>query len=307
MRCRRVVDYYLVPIVSSCAKVKRRGEARFSTKLPYVALCCCSMVFMSPPSENHQAALERADELFAVDNGAQVRAARVLLGVSQSALARSARLSLSTLNDLEHGRGSVRRRTREQVARCLEDAGIVFVRESAAVEGRLLGVLLRREERPENVSETAQRWLDPDSLVRPLELLFFVASEHPHPAPNETLRLGVRLLFPHRTVLFDLTGFDLSALRLAALSRFLLSAFSLYSDRLLCTDPLRLPTLAVSNAAAHEMLERSATRPLLDPFPLLDLLTRSDERAAATLATCLRQNDHPLARVRHLVEAQLDA
>ena len=201
----------------------------------------------------------------------------------------------------------MRRRTREQVACCLEDAGIVFVRESAAVEGRLLGVLLRREERPENVSETAQRWLDPDSLVRPLELLFFVASDHPHPAPNETLRLGVRLLFPHRTVLFDLTGFDLSALRLAALSRFLLSAFSLYSDRLLCTDPLRLPTLAVSNAAAHEMLERSATRPLLDPFPLLDLLTRSDERAAATLATCLRQNDHPLARVRHLVEAQLDA
>ena len=256
-------------------------------------------------SENLQTALEDTDRMYAVDNGAQVRAARVLLGVSQSALARSARLSLSTLNDLEHGRESVRRRTRERVARCLEDAGIVFVRESAAIEGRMLGVLLHREARVENASEEAQRWLEPDTLVPPQELVFFVASEHPQPTPNETLHLGVRLLFPHRTVLFDLKGFDLSALHLAALSRFLLSAFSLYSDRLFCTDPLRLPTLAMSNASAHKTLEQTTSRPLHDPFPLLEELGRSEENAA-TLAACMRQNDHPLARVRHLMEAQHD-
>ena len=266
---------------------------------------------MLPPPENLQASAENtvadSDKLSAVDIGAQVRAARVLLGVSQSALAHAARLSLSTLNDLEHGRESVRQRTREQVARCLEDAGILFVREHAAVEGRMLGLLLHREARPENASDEAQRWLHPDALVPPQELIFFVASTHPRPAPEETLRLGVRLLFPHRTVLFDLAGFDLSALRLAALSRFLFSAFSLYSDRLLCTAPLRLPTLAMSNASAHRTLEQTATRPLHDPFPLLEVLTSSDERAAITLATCLRQHDHPLARVRHLIEAQLDA
>ncbi len=261
--------------------------------------------------ESPRTSLDATDRLFAVDIGAQVRAARVLLGVSQSALARAARLSLSTLNDLEHGRDSVRQRTREQVARCLEDAGIVFVREAAAVEGRMLGVLLHREARPERVAIEAQRWLDPESLVPPSELIFFVASDLPHAAPEETLRLGVRLLFPHRTVLLDLEAFDLSASRLAALSRFLLEAFSLYSDRLFCTEPLRLPTLAMSNASAHKTLEETATRPLHDPFPLLDLLTGSEESMAATLsatlATCLRQNDHPLARVRQLIEAQHDA
>ena len=260
-----------------------------------------------PSSSSSSFSSDDTDRSFALDIGAQVRAARVLLGVSQSALARSARLSLSTLNDLEHGRESVRQRTREQVARCLEDAGIVFVRESAAVEGRMLGVLLWRESRPENALEEVQRWLDPEALVSPQELVFFVASDHAQPASDETLRLGVRLLFPHRAVLFDLSGFDLSALRIAALSRFLLSAFSLYSDRLLYTDPLRLATLAMSNAAAHETLEQTATRPLLDPFPLLEVLTGSDEKTAATLATYLRQNDHPFARVRHLIEAQHDA
>ena len=264
-----------------------------------------------PLRENRRTALDGTDRLFAVDIGAQVRAARVLLGVSQSALARAARLSLSTLNDLEHGRESVRQRTREQVARCLEDAGIVFVREGGAVEGRMLGVLLHREVRPERAAIEAQRWLDPESLVPPSDLIFFVASDLPHEAPEETLALGVRLLFPHRTVLLDLKAFDLSAPRLAALSRFLLSAFSLYSDRLFCTEPLRLPTLGMSNASAHQTLEHTATRPLHDPFPLLDLLTGSEESLSATLsatlAICLRQNDHPLARVRQLIEAQHDA
>ncbi len=259
---------------------------------------------MSFASELSRAALEGSDKLFAVDIGAQVRAARVLLGVSQSTLAHSARLSLSTLNELEHGRESVRRRTREQVVRCLEEAGILFVRESASHEGRMLGVLLRREARPEQAWQEAQRSLDPDALVAPQELLFFVASDRPHPVPDETLRLGVRLLFPHRTLLLDISGFDLSELRLAALARFLFSAFSLYSDRLFCTDPPRLPTLAMANASAYEALEQSATRPLLDPFPLLDKLARAEEKNI--LARCLHQQDHPLARVRHLVEAQLD-
>jgi len=66
----------------------------------------------------------------------QIRAARGLLGWSQTRLAEKAGLSLPTIKRLETGNGPrVSDEAREQVAITLESAGITFINENGGGRG----------------------------------------------------------------------------------------------------------------------------------------------------------------------------
>jgi transcriptional regulator with XRE-family HTH domain len=69
---------------------------------------------------------------------AQCRAARALLGITQSQLAHASRLGLSTVVDFEKGRRIVSEEAVKAIQTALQRAGIEFTVENAAVEGLLL-------------------------------------------------------------------------------------------------------------------------------------------------------------------------
>ncbi len=274
--------------------------------------------------------------------GAQIRAARALLYITQGELARAARLSIATLNEIEHGKSRKRVSTREALLQCLTSAGIHFEQDGTQEQGQLLGVFLHRTARPFHLNASVHSLLAPDALMVPHSILFYLASSSAsssetqsytqtnNQARNQTdnqadnqshnsLSLAAELTFAHRRVLLDLAAFDLSPLRAMPLGRFLLSAFSLYGDRLFCSEPARLPTLSQSAPEALATLSRCERRALHDPFPLLFALeeaNREKTREAspdyqspdhaplhASLDDLLKQRDHPLARVKELIEA----
>lgn len=252
------------------------------------------------------------------DFGAQLRSARALLRVTQGELARAARVSVATLNEIESGKARARHNTRAALTNCMTDAGVLFEREMGDEQGQLFGVLLHRSVRPFHLTDSVQSLLAPDALFSPLALLFYIASTgkdaHRSDSTDE-LFLGVEVEFAHRRVLLDRAGFDFSPLRVARLGRFLLSAFSLYGDRIFCSEPLRLATLKQSTAEASITLARCERREMYDPFPLLFALEAAMKAASAnqkansqapfggSLQDIIKQREHPLARVKELIEA----
>jgi transcriptional regulator with XRE-family HTH domain len=66
---------------------------------------------------------------------AQCRAARALLGLTQSQLARAAKLGLSTIVDFEKERRKVSGDAIEAMRRALEQAGLEFIEENGGGPG----------------------------------------------------------------------------------------------------------------------------------------------------------------------------
>ena len=66
---------------------------------------------------------------------AQCRAARALLGITQSQLARAAKLGLSTVVDFEKERRLVSEEAVKAMQTALQRAGIVFVEDNGGGEG----------------------------------------------------------------------------------------------------------------------------------------------------------------------------
>jgi transcriptional regulator with XRE-family HTH domain len=69
---------------------------------------------------------------------AQCRAARALLGITQSQLARAAKLGLSTVVDFEKERRLVSEEAVKAIQTALQRAGIEFTDQNGAGEGLLL-------------------------------------------------------------------------------------------------------------------------------------------------------------------------
>jgi transcriptional regulator with XRE-family HTH domain len=80
-----------------------------------------------------------------VDNmtPAQCRAARALLEINQSELARAAGLGLSTIVDFERGRRHLSREAVEAIRAAFDKAGIDFIDENGGGEGLRLRKLRR--------------------------------------------------------------------------------------------------------------------------------------------------------------------
>jgi transcriptional regulator with XRE-family HTH domain len=76
---------------------------------------------------------------------AQCRAARALLGITQSQLARTAKLGLSTVVDFEKERRLVSNEAVKSIRTALQRAGIEFMDGNGAGEGLLLR---KRQRRP---------------------------------------------------------------------------------------------------------------------------------------------------------------
>jgi DNA-binding transcriptional regulator YiaG len=82
---------------------------------------------------------ENVDEI----SGAQCRAARALIDMTQPGLAKASKLGLSTVVDFERGRRAVSAEAQKAIRSALEKAGVIFVDEN----GEGAGVRLRKSKR----------------------------------------------------------------------------------------------------------------------------------------------------------------
>jgi DNA-binding XRE family transcriptional regulator len=65
--------------------------------------------------------------------GRQIKAARAMLGMSQSDLCKEAEISRATLNDLENDTGDPRRSSSAAVEAALRSRGVVFIDDGKSV------------------------------------------------------------------------------------------------------------------------------------------------------------------------------
>lgn len=203
---------------------------------------------------------------------AQIRAARALLNVKQSELAKVAGISLATLNNIERGVGDPRASTLDAIGRALDQAGIETENDPTAETVRL-----RRLSRPSayetyQASQRILNCLSRDSLLKPETILFYARRDQAVRDGPESLKLCVMVKGTARTVLFDQVSFTFAGgARSAEAGGILLAAFALHHGRLFYIDrPTEDTTLSALSDAVDRLTE--APRKTLDhPKPLIDL------------------------------------
>lgn len=230
-----------------------------------------------------------------------LKAARALLGVKQSDLARAAGISLATLNNFERGIGDPRASTMDAIERALARGGITFSGDSEHDV-----VTLRKLLRPSafdtyNASREVLEALDRSSLLRVRTVLFY--RNNPQ-AENGENRQHVAILVegPARVVLFDQARFSLaSSSHIAEVTGIMLAAFALYRDRIRYAPDFISDTTRLPPAVAVDLLRQVAWRNLSDPADFLDLFGIGAER----IASLAMRNDHPLHNLLQVTASRL--
>lgn len=163
----------------------------------------------------------------------QIRAARSLIGIKQSDLARGAGISLATLNNIERGVGDPRTSTLEAIERALAGAGIEFASDPVSES-----VKLRRLDRPTAyetlfASQRVLELLGRQSLTPVEKVLVFARRPRDDAPAEEEPRICLLIEGHNRAVLFDQVQFSVAtAGRAAEVAAILLWAFSFHRDNL---------------------------------------------------------------------------
>jgi transcriptional regulator with XRE-family HTH domain len=215
---------------------------------------------------------------------AQIRAARSLIGIKQSDLARGAGISLATLNNIERGVGDPRASTLEAIERALTGAGIEFSSDPVSETVRL-----RRLDRP-TAYETlfaSQRVLEllGRQALTPVEkvLLFarrpFVRGVGDGASAEEAPRICLLIEGHNRAVLFDQVQFSVAnAGRAAEVAAILLWAFSFHREALYYLEQVLDDTTAGDLPEVVGRLRGLAWLPLRHPADLFNVFDDWDGR-----------------------------
>jgi transcriptional regulator with XRE-family HTH domain len=164
---------------------------------------------------------------------AQIRAARSLIGIKQSDLARGAGISLATLNNIERGVGDPRASTLEAIERALTGAGIEFSSDPVSESVRL-----RRLDRPTAyetlfASQRVLELLGRQALTPVEKVLLFARRPREGAQSDEAPRICLLIEGHNRAVLFDQVQFSVAnAGRAAEVAAILLWAFSFHREAL---------------------------------------------------------------------------
>ena len=230
-----------------------------------------------------------------------LKAARALLGIRQSELAKSAGISLATLNNFERGIGDPRASTIEAIERTLRRGGITFTD-----DGEFDSVSLHKLHRPSAFDTyTASRQVleafDRSALLNIRSIVFYrnteITSDGKHSQYVALLVDGAT-----RTLIFDQARLSLeTASHAAEVAGIMLAAFSLYRENVyyqpdFVSDSLRLPPLQ-----AIMLVQEGEFTPLEDPVDFFQLFGITME----TVSPWLEREDHPLHQLFELTGSRL--
>ena len=222
-----------------------------------------------------------------------LKAARALLGVRQSELAKAAGISLATLNNFERGIGDPRASTIVAIEQSLIRSGISFTG-----DGEFEGVTLRKVQRPSTIdtftaSHQILKAFERSSLLNIQSIVFYRNVET---LPSEKHRQYVSLMIKgvERTIIFDQVRLSLETISHAAeVSGILLAAVSMYPDAIYYLPEFLSDTLRLPPPNAVEMVNETHREKLNDPADFLELFGLG----ADTYARWLMVSDHPFQKL----------
>jgi transcriptional regulator with XRE-family HTH domain len=211
---------------------------------------------------------------------AQIRAGRAMINAKQSELAKSAGISLATLNNIERGIGDPRVSTLEAIERALSAAGVEVEEDGTSETVRLLSLSRPSAYETYFASQRVLELIGPGSLLKLDKLLFFARWDHGADDPAERHRLCLLIEGKTRAVLFDQVKFTLNGgARAAEVAGILLAAFALHAERLhYLSDVMEDTTIAPLDEAVRR-LRGMAWRPMPHPKPFVDVFDDWDARA----------------------------
>ena len=222
-----------------------------------------------------------------------LKAARALLGVRQSELAKAAGISLATLNNFERGIGDPRASTIVAIEQSLIRSGISFTG-----DGEFEGITLRKVQRPSTIdtftaSHQILKAFERSSLLNIQSIVFYRNVET---SPSEKHRQYVSLMIKgaERTIIFDQVRLSLETISHAAeVSGILLAAVSMYPDAIYYLAEFLSDTLRLPPPNAVEMVNESHSEKLNDPADFFELFGLG----ADTYARWLMVSDHPFQQL----------
>ena len=222
-----------------------------------------------------------------------LKAARALLGVRQSELAKAAGISLATLNNFERGIGDPRASTIVAIEQSLIRSGISFTGDE-----EFEGVTLRKVQRPSTIdtftaSHQILKAFERSSLLNIQSIVFYRNVET---LPSEKHRQYVSLMIKgaERTIIFDQVRLSLETISHAAeVSGILLAAVSMYPDAIYYLPEFVSDTLRLPPPNAVEMVNETHREKLNDPADFFELFGLG----ADTYARWLMVSDHPFQQL----------
>jgi transcriptional regulator with XRE-family HTH domain len=222
-----------------------------------------------------------------------LKAARALLGVRQTELAKAAGISLATLNNFERGIGDPRASTIVAIEQSLIRSGISFTG-----DGEFEGVTLKKVQRPSTIdtftaSHQILKAFERSSLLNIQSIVFYRNVET---LPSEKHRQYVSLMIKgaERTIIFDQVRLSLETISHAAeVSGILLAAVSMYPDAIYYLPEFVSDTLRLPPPNAVEMVNETHREKLNDPADFFELFGLG----ADTYARWLMVSDHPFQQL----------
>ncbi|MGH6621606.1 MAG: helix-turn-helix domain-containing protein [Alphaproteobacteria bacterium] len=227
----------------------------------------------------------------------QIRAARSLIGIKQSDLARGAGISLATLNNIERGIGDPRASTLEAIERALTGAGIEFAGDPVSE-----CVKLRRLDRPTAyetlfASQRVLELLGRRALTPVQKVLLFARRPREGAISDEDPRICLLIEGHNRAVLFDQVQFNVAnAGRAAEVAAILLWAFSFHKDELYYLEQVLDDTTAGDLSEVVTRLRSLNWLPLRHPADFFNVFDDWDGR----LKLMAEREGHPMRELAAL-------
>lgn len=227
----------------------------------------------------------------------QIRAARSLIGIKQSDLARGAGISLATLNNIERGIGDPRASTLEAIERALTGAGIEFAGDAVSE-----CVKLRRLDRPTAyetlfASQRVLELLGRRALTPVQKVLLFARRPREGANGEEDPRICLLIEGHNRAVLFDQVQFSVAnAGRAAEVAAILLWAFSFHKDELYYLEQVLDDTTAGDLPEVVARLRSLNWLPLRHPADFFNVFDDWDGR----LKPMAEREGHPMRELAAL-------
>jgi transcriptional regulator with XRE-family HTH domain len=229
----------------------------------------------------------------------QIRAARSLIGVKQSDLAKCAGISLATLNNIERGVGDPRTSTLDAIERALTGAGIEF-----AADGVSETVKLRRLDRPTAyetlfASQRVMELLGRQALTPVEKVLIF--ARHARTSElgevEDDPRICLLVEGHNRAILFDQVQFSMAnAGRAAEVAAIMLWAFSFHRDQLYYLEQVLDDTTAGELPEVVARLRGLTWLPLHHPADFFNVFDDWDGR----LRRMAEREGHPMRELSAL-------
>ena len=230
-----------------------------------------------------------------------VKAARSLLCVRQSELAKASGISLATLNNFERGIGDPRVSTIDAVERALRKEGITF-----NINGEYDGVTLQKLLRPKifdtyTASRQVLELFDRSSLLNIQSIVFY---RHIEKINHEDVRqyAAVAINGLARTIIFDQArlSFDTSS-HAAEVAGIMFAAFSIYPDRLYYIPDLISNSLNLSASQLVNLIKETEYEILDDPADFIEKF----ELETKNIRSWLDRPDHPLKSLLVVTKSRL--